>query len=739
MTHRTHKLTLQTLEDRTVPAGGVLDPSFGQEGIVRFQYPDSYNSDVQDLVIQPDGKIITVGFSDAQSYFPAISRFNPDGSPDINFGHNGNVILETLPTGYGRFYAATMQPDGKIVAVGTARDEGDYEIMAVRFNSNGSLDQSFGTKGITLINILDTSENYPADDNGFSVAFAPNGKIVVGGSIFGGPYNDYMVMRLTKNGDLDTTFSQDGIANLSFGYGYSAVNDIAVLANDKIVIGGGDINNGEEGFFLARFNENGDLDTSFCADGLVSVMPPDSGNGVMRHFTLLPDGKILGSGSTAQAFSPGMGQPTLARFNSDGSLDTSFGSDGWVILPVYEGGGEFLNVTIDQDEKIIAVGFIIIPGGSFSTVAAYNADGTLDTTFGNADNQWVPGVVQTDFVYGTLDQFRSVTISSDNSIVATGLSGGLISLARYRDPNPLPDASPIEILGDGLKITTGYGSDFVRITQRSARSIYVEIKTPTKIYRRTIRLSEEFTQFSSIEVDLGGGSDRLLTVNVRVPMTIHGGSGNDYLQGGFGADTIYGEGGSDTIFGKKGDDQIDAGDGDNVVSGGNGNDLLVAGYGFNVINGGSGHDSITAGDGGNVLTGGTGFDTITSGNGNDWIKGGNGNDILFGGGGTDLIEGGYGRDFLIGGLGVDTLLGGWGSDILVGGEANLVNPANDSFASILTLWNPLNSESYATMQALFTINDDADTDTMRGRQGIDWFFGSNEIFLSDISGIENWN
>ena len=195
-------------------------------------------------------------------------------------------------------------------------------------------------------------------------------------------------------------------------------------------------------------------------------------------------------------------------------------------------------------------------------------------------------------------------------------------------------------------------------------------------------LEREYAGVKRVLFDGGLGVDRLnlflgdtenvgSDVNFPIPVTAHGGVGNDVLVGGNRADRLIGGLGDDQLTGNGGNDSISGEGGDDTIDGGNGNDGLFGGPGRDTIRGGDDADLILGGSGRDVIFGDNGDDQIDGNAGNDVIEGGEGDDILFGSDGHDYIDGGVGDDSkIVGGAGNDLLIGGDGQDGVFGGFGN---------------------------------------------------------------------
>jgi len=358
---------------------GALDKSFGSGGIAFAQVPNMNAEGPRDILVQPDGKIIVVG---SAFNFPngvvSLARWNPNGSLDTGFGNSGVVITDLLPRSDSANSIA-LQADGKIVVAGQTKREiaGQkgyvFDIFVIRYNSDGSLDTSFDSDGIVFTHY---SDNNIIDD----IAVQPDGKILIGGNWGGG----FLLIRYNSNGSLDTTFDGDGIAtNPTFA---GSITSMALQPDGKIVLAGSTHTDA----VLARYNSNGTVDSSFDGDGIISI---PIGISVTSYGTALQaDGKILVTGSGRVNF-PNRTELTLLRLNSNGSPDTGFDGDGLAVASI-PGGTSFgdtgFDVRAQSDGKIIVIGTSSQNPAPVFAILRYQPNGSLDTSF-DGDGIATPG------------------------------------------------------------------------------------------------------------------------------------------------------------------------------------------------------------------------------------------------------------------------------------------------------------------------------------------------------------
>jgi uncharacterized delta-60 repeat protein len=348
-------------------APGDLDPSFGSGGLVTTDFGGRGDFGLG-VAIQPDGKIVTAGNSSASGTFSiafALSRHNADGTLDPTFGTGGTVLTSFGPP-LSAAADVVVQPDGKIVAVGVAGND----FAVARYNANGTLDAGFGAGGLV-------TTDFGGGDQANGVALQPDGKIVVVGLLFGA----VGAARYNQDGSLDSTFGNGGKVVTDATASPDPVFDVKVTSSGKIVVGGSTgFYPGGGDFLLLRYNADGSLDPSFGSGGIVTT---DFGSSDTAFaIGLTADGKIVAAGATN---SSDPGDFAVARYNPDGSLDTSFGSGGRATTDVASGSNDTGNgVVVLADGRVVVAGITSPASGSTAfAVVRYTAAGAVDPTFGS--------------------------------------------------------------------------------------------------------------------------------------------------------------------------------------------------------------------------------------------------------------------------------------------------------------------------------------------------------------------
>jgi len=397
---------------------GDLDKSFGVDGKVITDFLGG-EDEATAVAIQGDGKIIAVGstikaVAGANRDF-ALARYNIDGSLDATFGAGGKVSTDLFGSS-DVAKAVTIQADGKIVVLGGARNAEKQKTFSaiVRYNRDGSLDTGFGSGGKVI-----------TANGGIALAIQPDGKIVTAGSMTGA---EFALFRYNSNGSLDTNFGLSGEITTSFFGSRNIVNaelasGVIIQSDSKIIAFGSAFDEPARVRYiaLARYNNDGTPDSGFGPGGRATAV----GN-MVNAGAIQSDGKIVvawvdGTFATGSDFA-------LARFNSDGSLDTAFGTNGKVTTDFFGKQDIPRAVAIQSNGKIVVVGSVTNQKKAFDFgVVRYNGDGSLDTSFGSG------GKVITEFSKDEDDDANGVAIQSDGQIVAVGATdtGADFALARY--------------------------------------------------------------------------------------------------------------------------------------------------------------------------------------------------------------------------------------------------------------------------------------------------------------------
>jgi uncharacterized delta-60 repeat protein len=400
---------------------GAVDTSFagGGRAVMEAGRADDYGYAV---AVQADGKILVAGTSGENGGDFALFRLDRDGLPDASFGDAG---LVTVDVGSGDVaYAVAAQADGRILVAGVTNGATGRDFALLRFDTDGSPDEGFGTDGVV-------TTSFTADsDAAYAIALQADGKIVLGGEASMGSSTtgvDFALARYEADGSLDEGFGDGGkvLTALSSYSGRDTIYALAIDAEDRIVAAGG-----EGDFVVARYLGDGSLDAAFSEDGkLVGIL--GSTIGAARGVQVDGEGRIVIAGHRHHDF-------TVARLDEDGALDAEFGDDGITITPVSATNwDEARGLALEEDGGIVLAGWSYegnSSAGEFAVVR-YDQDGSPDPSFGTAGVVITPGLAPsrrdeaTGLVLQADERVPTVRIVAAGS--AAGASNSDLSVVRY--------------------------------------------------------------------------------------------------------------------------------------------------------------------------------------------------------------------------------------------------------------------------------------------------------------------
>lgn len=367
------RVTITATVNETIVGTGTFESSFGTSGQLNLE------ENVNSVVPLDDGRFYSIGYlevdtsnvSTSNLYDIVVRRFHADGTADTSFGTGGRLQIDLtgekeIPT------AAVLQTDGKLLIVGQSDNGPDADQFILRLTTSGSLDPTFGFGGRVI-------RGFDPDSGGFNdVAVQADGKIVAVGGIGG----DLSVTRFNANGSLDTTFGTDGTVTRDFSLGDGAYG-VALQTDGKIIVTG--VSRGgnyDSKVILARLNTNGTFDASFGTNGIVQTDLEgeyDRANDVV----IQADGKIVVAAQTDDIVTyPPVYDFVAIRYNSDGSLDSTFGGDGTVRTDFFGNDDQPIAMALSPDGSILIVGTSSPPEATnydrnLAAITRYSADGTL--------------------------------------------------------------------------------------------------------------------------------------------------------------------------------------------------------------------------------------------------------------------------------------------------------------------------------------------------------------------------
>lgn len=446
----------------TQAANSDLDLSFGG-GVVKRAVTTSINDLAYASALQADGKILLAGYSTVNNNNRefAMIRHKVDGTPDTTFGDGTGKVITPMTSSLDSVLGAVALPQGGMLTVGYAYSTSYSSFGLAKYTSAGILDTSFGAgtgKVVSNFSIYGAIAR--------AVALQQDGKYVVVGHA-ADPLNitkdDFFVARYNSDGSLDSSFGIGGSRRIQMS---SNANDsafsVAIQPDGKIVIAGDYSTGTALGIGVARLNTDGTMDATFGASGKVLFVR----SGLLsfgRAVAVQPNGKIVVLGNGTLTFN-NTSLIQVLRFNTDGSLDNSFNGGGHVINGF--GAGLVLNFAALE---LLPTGQILVAGRGVITTqnqslfltARYTASGLLDTTY-NSGAGFKLGDLGS---VGYSTSAQSIALAADGRFTVSGSSGGYYGMVRYLgDPlDSTPDTASFTNVS-GVASTSLQISNVVTVT-----------------------------------------------------------------------------------------------------------------------------------------------------------------------------------------------------------------------------------------------------------------------------------
>lgn len=353
-----------------------------------------------------ENKIIVSGWSKLSTESPEdilLMRFNNDGSIDSTF-KSGNIISVEEFT-WESSYASIEQKDGKILIAGRFYNGLNWDFMLARFYADGRLDSSFAQNGFAIIDIS-------SDDRAFSIDLQNDDKIIIAGFVNINNW-DFAVLRFNSNGLLDNTFGNNGIVINDFDGDIDVAFSIKTQSDSKIIACGWTFSNASWNFAMIRYNSDGSLDQNFGNKGIV-ITDVDNVYNTSHSIAIQEDGKYVVTGY--RYFRERLDTDILlVRYNSDGSIDQSFGVNGFVTKDINRNEDFAWDVIIQSDERILVTGYTKSDSSKNVVTLRFNNNGQIDSTFGDS------GVIITS-IFGFDEEGRHLALQNDGKILVTGYS-----------------------------------------------------------------------------------------------------------------------------------------------------------------------------------------------------------------------------------------------------------------------------------------------------------------------------
>ncbi|MFZ7123510.1 MAG: hypothetical protein ACO1HA_07210 [Bacteroidota bacterium] len=466
---------------------GTLDPSFGNAG--RFVQDFGFQDNLTHIAVQPqDQKVVTVGTALTPAFAGQllVIRLLPNGTPDSTFNGTGVIIVPDFTESYA--YRVVVRDDGKILVGGASCDPSyNFSFLVMRFNEDGSRDTTFGQSGISSVDLSSS------DDIAYGMAELNDGRILLAGQMTDPAFNKApVIIRLEEDGSLDSTFGTNGVVAMPVTGQDSRFWNIAVQADGRITACGhydqGLTGSGQFNFdvLVARYWEDGSPDNGFGTNGI--VMTPYSAEYVEDGFglALTPDGGCYVAGYTTQPdFSFDL---LLAKYDSTGTLDTGFDTDG---IAIWDSAAQDVayDMVLQPDGKPLLAG---TSGGFFMDdrdflLVRYNADGSLDTDF-DGDGYSVTTVA------ASFDEANGICLQADGKILAAGKgntgSNNDVAVMRFNndlfvgitEPTATANLScwPVPVrTGSVLHVSSSLRAERIELTDLFGRTTLLHAGAPT--------------------------------------------------------------------------------------------------------------------------------------------------------------------------------------------------------------------------------------------------------------------
>jgi uncharacterized delta-60 repeat protein len=407
-----------TIEQQTVTISGSFDTSFNSTGFVETVFSSGENL-IFDLALQSNGKIVAVGVDNfAIDNDFAVARYLSDGTLDTSFNTTGLAALD-LNSNNDDARATAIQSNGKIIVAGyTTPGGGDFDFALVRFNSNGTLDSTFGTSGITILDINSAG----ADDLIYDIALDSQDRIIAVGRTQTGSNVDAVAVRFTANGALDTSFGTSGVTRINSGSSNEYARSIRLDSSGNLWIAGYKSGATYLQPAIWKLSSAGVLDSEWSA-------ATGAGDARIQEIIFGQDGNLVAVGDSIDGSNVVFTAWKLDP--SDLSPVPGFGTSGVVTHAIGSGNAFALAIASARDGKLILGGQAVgTANEDFALARISLADGSLDTSFADAGVKIAP-------IGSNEDLITSLLVQSDGWIIAGGYADNNVdkrnfAIARFR-------------------------------------------------------------------------------------------------------------------------------------------------------------------------------------------------------------------------------------------------------------------------------------------------------------------
>lgn len=420
---------------------GKLDASFGKYGVVKLSFDQAfdYYDEAQSMAILP-GKILVAGNHDNSMLF---ARFSENGKLDLSFGDSGAIFIDYDPYTSNYVAGLTVQPDGKILAVVKSSrfdldSQNDWSnVYIMRFDANFEFDSTFGNATLYAPKgVVQVMTGYEVTSAG-SFQLLPGGKMLVSGSVQNSflNYSDTYVVKLNPDGSPDMGFGNNGVVVPNWNEPqHLGISHLAIQPDGKLLLSGSAAPLvGPQNYVIARLNSDGSIDTSFGENGKATGILP-SGNYYVQRLFVEEDGKLL-------AWVNGDLIPPLSldviRFNTDGTIDSSFGTDG---------------IKHIENEKLSRIARIMRNDEGSFLLAGERKDSTDNNRTGFAlaklskNLDWVGAFGNSGVAFfhnkTTYDIMRTASLLPDGKVILAGSAAKDMMLVKYYGKDTVDAAPP---------------------------------------------------------------------------------------------------------------------------------------------------------------------------------------------------------------------------------------------------------------------------------------------------------
>ena len=370
-------------------SNGVLDTNFGNNGIVKSNLNNLDNSRKEqhmsfDIDSNNNIVLVTSYYKDSNSSFDIIlEKYNSNGVLDTTFGNNG-IVTTDLIGGVNEFAKSIILDSSDNILIGGYAQINNADFLIVKYNNNGVLDDLFGSNGVVTSDIVSV-------DQATCFAIDSSNNIIMAGHTNNGFFSDQdlVIAKYNHNGELDLSFGSNGKTTIDFSTIDSNINDLLIDSNNNIIVGGYSVTSSNKSIFsLAKLNSNGELDANFGTNGLVSKTIRDENK--INSIVLDKNNKIIIAGEIKST--NGNYDIVLLRYDNNGVLDTTFGSNGYIFTDINNKDDLASSIVLDSNNRIIVAGNTVNETIDFVLLRYITADESSESN-NNEINTFVTNIM----------------------------------------------------------------------------------------------------------------------------------------------------------------------------------------------------------------------------------------------------------------------------------------------------------------------------------------------------------